>query len=62
MDKLWVVLLASSPFLTFIGWAVCWLVSDALRERRRTRAATRLAERFGPDRVERGDRGHASAA
>jgi hypothetical protein len=62
MDKVWVVLLASAPFSTFLVWVVWWLVSDALKERRRARAAVQLAERYGHNRDDRVNRGHASAA
>ncbi|HEY0450042.1 hypothetical protein, partial [Actinophytocola sp.] len=62
MAKLWVILLASSPFLGFLLWAGWWLISDALRERRRVRVAVRIAARYarGPD--ERGGHGQAPAA
>ena len=39
MQKLCVWLLTASPFLAFYVWAGWWLITDALRERRRARAA-----------------------
>jgi hypothetical protein len=39
-------LLAGSPFWAFLLWAAWWLVSDARRELRRTRAAARLAKQY----------------
>lgn len=62
MDKVWVVLLAGSPFWAFLLWTAWWLVSDALGERRRARAAARLTERYGDRRDERDEHGQASAA
>lgn len=62
MEKVWVVLLAGSPLWAFLLWTAWWLVSDALRERRRARAAARFAKQYerGPD--EQGGHGQASAA
>jgi hypothetical protein len=39
MDKVWVVLSSASPFLAFYVWAGWWFITDAIRERRLTRAA-----------------------
>jgi hypothetical protein len=39
MDKVSVFLLVVSPYLAFFGWAIWWLVTDGLCERRRARAA-----------------------
>ena len=41
MNKVWVFLLVTSPFLGFYAWAGWWLVTDALRERQRMLAAVR---------------------
>lgn len=64
MDKLGVFLLVISPFLGFFGWAIWWLVTDSLRERRRARAAGRAVERGhdGETHDERNPYGQASAA
>lgn len=60
--QVWVALLASSPFSAVVLWAVWWLISDALRERRRDRAAARFAAQYERKRDERGERGQVSAA
>jgi hypothetical protein len=39
MHKWCVVLLAMSPYLAFFAWFVWWLITDAVRERRRARHA-----------------------
>lgn len=62
MDKLLPVLLAGSPFRCFVLWAAWWLISDALRERRRARAAVRLAGQDESRPGERGGHGQASVA
>jgi hypothetical protein len=35
VGKVWIALLATSPFLGFFAWAGWWLVTDAFRERKR---------------------------
>lgn len=64
MDKLGVFLLVISPFLGFFGWAIWWLATDSLNERRRTRAASCGvgSERDSGISNERSPGGHASAA
>jgi hypothetical protein len=39
VDKVWVLLLSTWPFLAFFAWAGWWLITDRLRESRLTRAA-----------------------
>jgi hypothetical protein len=39
VSKVWIIVLATLPFQVFIIWAVCWLVLDALRDRRTARTA-----------------------
>ena len=41
MDKILIVLAALTPFLAYLVWVICWLTSDALRERHRTSTAAR---------------------
>lgn len=62
MDTLLTVLLAGLPFWGFLLWAAWWLSADALRERRRARAAARMAARYERKPDERARRGEASAA
>lgn len=52
MDKVWVLLFATSPFLTFFAWAGWWLITDAYREHGRALAAVldRHGERRGATR------------
>jgi len=46
MDKILIVIAASSPFLAFLVRVACWFITDAVRQRRRTRAA-RVAHHCG---------------
>lgn len=64
MGKFWVVLLAGLPVWVFLAWAAWWLISDALDERRRARAAARYARLYGGQEQdhERGSDEQASAA
>jgi hypothetical protein len=64
MDKLSVFLLVASPFLGFFGWAIWWLVTDSMSERRRARSAGCGIEPRGNDEAsdERSRSGQASAA
>ena len=64
MDKLSVFLFVASPFLGFFGWAIWWLVTDSLRERRLARTAGCGIEPRRNDEAtdERGRSGQASAA
>jgi hypothetical protein len=41
VDKVWFFLLVTSPYLGFFGWLGWWLVTDALRERKRVLAVVR---------------------
>lgn len=41
MDKVWILLLTTSPFLAFFAWAGWWLITDACRERRWALVAVR---------------------
>lgn len=43
MSKLWVIVLATLPFQTFIIWAVCWLMLDTLRDPRTAHTAATKA-------------------
>lgn len=57
MDKLWVALGAAAPLLVGLGWCIWLLVADARRERRRTQAAVRFAQRYRAERAERDNNG-----
>jgi len=63
MDKLWTVLLATSPFWSFLLWAAWWLIADKLSERRRARTAANDARaRYGRRDEQDGEHGQTQAA
>lgn len=62
MDKLSVFLIVVSPFTGFFGWAIWWLVTDSLSERRRARAACCRPAQGGETSDERSHDEQASAA
>ena len=44
VDKVWFVLLVTSPFLAAYAWAIWWFITDAFRERKRMLAAVAECE------------------
>lgn len=60
MDELWTVLLATSPFLSFLLCAAWWLIADRLRDRRRARTAANDARAHSGHRDEQ-DEEHGQA-